>query len=1174
MPSLMQFRTLAPFILVLTATALAQDFRATVSGRVTDSSGLGVPQAKVTVTQKSSGQATIVATNPDGYYTAPYLQPSVYDIEVSAQGFNNTRRQDVTLLTAQKAEVGFQLTVGAVSESVTVTAGADVVESSDASGGLNFDAIQASEYALNGRQVYMLMDLTPGVLFTQESFGQSGFSGTRGWDTTDQYVMSGGVRGTNSFSLNGAPISLTGQWQVAPNMEAIQEFKVMVNTYDAAIGRTGGGSVNTTLKSGGNAWHGSLFDYIRNSRLDSNYTQNNRAGQPLGKHITNQFGGTVGGPIRKGKDYIFASFEGFRELLPSPVTASVPPLDLRDGQHFTKYGMNVFDPLTGHNCVSNVDVTGSCRSTYIRNPFPGNAIPTSRMSPIGARMLSYYPSPNVPNLAANIYTNNLVLSNNEAEFDYNQPIVRWDRTIDDNNRFNAVFTWQLGHSYRNTTGIPFPAIGGDIHQARANFNIITNYTRIISPTTVFDVRASFGRFTQTVPCGEIGAITAKDLGMTGHVNAPRDPSDFPPYVAVDQFASLFCNPNPIFKWTTDNQWNVVPTLTHVTGKRTVKIGADVVYALRADAGTGYANGNFSFNRYGTQQYPLSSINNKDGAGIADLMLGIPGTGFVDSNDTYYRTWPYYGLFLQNDWKVRHNLTLNLGLRYDIQFPLIERWNRVNSGFDFNAVNPDSAAALANWSANAAAYNATNPKYPYPVAPPALLGGKTFIKPGDSRRIYDTDWQDIQPRVGLAWQFLPKTVLRTGAGIFHRTATQNGYSDGYSLQTPYQRSINGDITPSAGLTGPYSMQDLFPNGLQVPAGSSLGLLTNVGNSVSFDGRQRVIPRTFQYSFGLQRQVWGGILLDASYVGSYTTHETLTSTYNLDALPYSMFQQCYTDNSLCDRTVNNPFYGVVPATTSLGSGKTIAAKSLMAPYPLFNSGVSIASNPWAHYRYDSLQLKAVKRFTGDRSKGGALTLVFGYSFSKNFQDANFLNVYDAKPVHELVSYDKPQNVSLSGVWDLPVGRGRHFLSGAGRAVDSAIGGWSMHYVFTYRSGNPIGGIDAMNYCGTLLVADQTKGQWFNNDPSCYKNRQNYTLRNVPDRYAWLRQMDNTNVNLALAKTFTPTERVRFSLRGEAFNLMNHPLYGAPSTSITSATFGQLPSDQQNFPRIVQISARLQY
>ncbi len=508
----------------------------------------------------------------------------------------------------------------------------------------------------------------------------------------------------------------------------------------------------------------------------------------------------------------------------------------------------------------------------------------------------------------------------------------------------------------------------------------------------------------------------------------------------------------------------------------------------------------------------------------------------------------------------------------MQLPLVERWNRANSGFDFNTVNPLSSAALSAWNANSAAYNAGNPKYPYPAAPAALVGGKTFIQSGGTRRIYDTDWQNIQPRIGIAWTFLPNTVLRAGAGIFHRTAAQTGYADGFNFRTQYQRSTNGDITPAAGLNGAYSLEDLYPNGLRVPSGASAGLLTGVGDAATFDGRQRLIPRTFQYSLGIQRLLPAKFLLDASYVGSFTNHDTHTGAYNMNALPYSIYQQCALDNSLCDRTVNNPFFGVVPNTSSLGAGKTVNARSLMVPYPLFNSSIGIASNPWAKYRYDSLQLRLQKRFTGDRNRGGALTVVFAYTFSKNFQDANFLNVYDAAPVHQLVPHDKPQNLSLSGVWDLPFGKGRHYLPGASRLLNAAVGGWSMHYVFTYRSGNPVGGIDAVNYCGTLLVENQTSDRWFNNDASCYKNRPNYTLRNVPDRYPWLRQMDLTNVNLAMSKTFPIVERFKFSLRAEAFNLMNHPLYGAPATSITSATFGQLPKDQQNFPRIVQISAKI--
>jgi len=1151
--------------LVLAVCANGQDFRATISGQVTDLSGSSIPSAKVTATQRSTREVTTAVTNQDGFYTLPYLLPDTYDVEAEAGGFKRLRRTNVTLLVAQKLDLPLQLELGAVNENITVKAEVEELQTADASGGLNFDSLQTSEYPLNGRQVYMLMDLTPGVLFTQEQFGTSGYSGTRGWDVSGSYVMNGGVSGTNSFTLNGAPISLTGTWQLSPNVDAIQEFKVMTNTYDASIGRTGGGSVNTILKSGTNNWHGTAFEYMRNSILDANWTQNNQVGATRGKHITNQFGGTIGGPLRQDKDFIFASFEGFRERVPFPVVGNIPPMDLRDGQHFTEYNMKIYDPLTGHDCVDKVDVIGTCASPYIRYPFPGNVIPASRISPIGQAILSYYPAPNARGL-----TQNFVYFNSTGKYRYDQPILRWDRVIDDHNRFYALVTFQHGHEYRNQSGIPGAGASGNIWSERNNVNAIADWTRILSPAMIFDLRGSFGRFTSYFPNAPFNSgITASDLGMS-IPRARTSPSNTPPRIQIDQFSDLFGNSSNLYTWGTDNQWNIVPSITMTRGTRTIKFGADLVYAMRGSASVGEANGYLDFNRYGTQQYPLHAGNSMDGSGIADLLLGIPGNGHVDWNDTYYRTWPYAGFFVQTDWRLRRNLTLNLGLRYDVQAPFVERWNRVNSGFDLKAVNPLSDAILAVWKQDKAAYDVKNPRFPYPDVPAALLGGKMFVQPGGSRRTYLTDWQNIQPRIGLAWMFAPKSVLRAGFGIYHRTATQGNYTDGFNQQTPYIRSINGDITPIGALTGPYSLADPFPNGLIAPSGRSVGLLTNVGNAVSFDGAQRVIPRTFQYSVGLQRRV-ASILFDASYVGSITDHDTMS--YNTDYVPMSLFLQGQAVPNFLDRVVPNPFLGILPAATTFGSGAVIAAKDLYYSYPLFN-GITMSTNPWARYRYDSLQLRAEKRFTGDRTASGALTVVFAYTFSKNFQTANRLNNWDLSetPVHELVSYDKPQNLSLSGVWDLPVGRGRHLLSGANRFVDGAFGGWTMNFIYRYNSGNPVNGMDVVFSCADLLVADQTHNQWFNNSKSCYKSRPSYTLRVAPDRYPWLRQKNNTTVNLAGAKTWNVTERWRFNLRGEAFNLFNHPLYGAPETNYQNARFGMLPVGQQNFPRLIQVSAKV--
>jgi hypothetical protein len=1159
-----------PACLLLGAAVSAQDFRATISGQITDPTGASIAGAKVRATHKNTAEVTETITNHEGFYTLTYLQPSSYDVEVIAPGFKRALRQDIALLVAQKLDLPMRLEIGEVQNTVTVTAeSVEALQTNDASGGLNYDGRMTSEFALNGRQVYMLMDLSPGVLFTQEEFGSTGYSGTRGWDVNGNFSMSGGRVGSNSFTLNGAPISLTGTFQVAPNVDAIQEFKVMTNTYDAGLGRTGGGSVNTQLKSGSNKWNGTLFDFIRNRLFDANHTQNNAVGAPRGKRITNQFGGTIGGPVRRDRDFFFASFEGFRERVPFPAVADTPPMDLRTGQAFTKYNMNIHDPLTAHPCVNTVDVAGTCSSPTIRDPFPGNVLPQSRISPIGTKLLSYYPTPNTAGT-----TDNYVNAGNTGQYRYEQPMFRWDHIAGAYNRLNYIFTFQDGGEYRNSTGIPRPAAAGNIYSKRRNYNHIVSWTRILTPTSIFDLRASFGRFRSHFPNADMASdLTAADLGMTGMVHAPTNEAATPPRLAVDLFSNLFGSGANVLTRRADNQWNLVPTLTFTRGKQTIRAGADLVYAMVGSGDIGLSNGYLQFTRWGTQRYPQrSALNAQDGSGIADVLLGIPGAGQVDWNDTFYRTWPYFGIFIQDDWKIFRNLTLNLGLRYDVQFPWVERFNRINTGFDYNAVNPLSDKILARWRELKATYDQTNPRFPYPDPPTAILGGRTFVEKGGRRRVYDTDWQNIQPRIGVAWTINRRTVLRTGFGIFHRTATQFGQTDGYSLTTAYTRSLNGDITPAAGLTGPYSLQNPFPDGIVEPTGSQLGLLTSAGNAISFDGNQRPIPRTFQYSFGFQRRLFFGVLLDASYVGSQTTRDTIAINTGYWSPEFNA--EAFAVPATGDTTVPNPFFGILPTNRTRGAGQTLARRELFRSYPLF-ANVTNNTLPWAKYRYDALQLRADKRFTSEKSILGGLTAIFSYAFSKNLQEATYLNTWNflnEKPVKELVSYDKPQNISFSGIWDLPFGKRRYFAANAPKAVDTIIGGWRVNWVYRFTSGNPIAGINAVNVCGTLLVENQTRNHWWNNDRNCWRGNPGYQPRVVEERYAWLRQMDNLTVNLAASKSFKVAERWTFQLRGEAFNLLNSPIYRPAPTTYTDVRFGMLSSEQQNFPRNVQISAKL--
>src|SRR5262245_33250013 len=851
-------------LMVFTAIGFAQDFRATISGLVTDQNGQGVANAIVKAVNVDTNETREVLAGDDGLYAVPYLNPGTYSVEASAAGFQTLRRGGIELRVADRLNLPLELKIGQVTETVTVTGQQEVVESGSADRGLVFDPVKTQELPLNGRQTYMLMALTPGVIFTQEQFGSSGFSGTRGWDVNSSYKINGARTGQNLFLLNGAPISDNGgSWQLAPNVEAVEEFKVMTNTYDASYGRFGGGVVNTTVKGGSKNWHGDAFDYFRNKVFDANTFQNNLINRPKAKHNQHQFGGVVGGPIRKDKDFIFFSFEGWRERIGFPALSSVPPTVLRDGVHFTDLGYKIYDPLTTHPCGSKPGETSMvCQgSAFIRDPFPGNVIPLNRISPIGKTILSYYPAPNADGL-----NNNFVASGNVGRYTYNQPLGRWDHIFSEKDKIYTLFTFQHGQEYRDSTGFGPPAGSGDVGSQRTDQNYIADWTHVISPTMALDVRGSYGRFTSLFPRYTDFDLTAEKLGLTQMIHAPTFQKNTAPQVNVGGYTQLFALANSnLYSWNTYNQWNLAPSLTLTRGRHTLRAGFEFNYVSRGDENLGYSNGTFTFDQFWTRQLSDRGQGTFDGSGVASLLLGAPTSGGIDWNDNSYRSRPYYGFYVQDDWKINSRLTLNLGLRYDVQVGWKERYNRVTRGFDLTTKNPLSDQILANWAKIKGQYDAANPnaKYPYPAPPAVLRGG--FLFPGvngQPERLYDSDYTNIAPRIGVAWRIAEKTLLRAGAGVYYISPTQNGVTTGFSQPTPYTRSLDG-LTPSAGLTGPYSLVNPFPNGLAPLTGSSLGLLTSVGNGVSYDPPHFKIPRPYQYSFGFQHELPYGLLAEVSY-----------------------------------------------------------------------------------------------------------------------------------------------------------------------------------------------------------------------------------------------------------------------------------------------------------------------
>src|SRR5262249_55249409 len=452
-----------------------------------------------------------------------------------------------------------------------------------------------------------------------------------------------------------APISTRdGTWEVAPNVEAVQEFKVMTNTYDASYGRFGGGVVNTTLKSGSNAWHGDVFDYFRNKVFDANSFQNNLIGAPKPKHNQHQWGGVVGGPFRKDKDFILGSFEGWRERIGFPAVTSVPPLLLRDGLHFTDFGYKIYDPASTHRCGTQEPASTCQGRTFIRNPFPGNVIPLQRISPIGKAILSYFPAPNAAGL-----NNNFVASGNVGRYKYHQPMVRWDHVFGDNDKFYALFTYQHGQEYRDQTGFGPPAGNGDVGSQRTDQNYILAWTHVLSPTAVLDVRGSFGRFTAFFPRYTDFGLTAEKLGMTQMIHAPTFQKNTAPQIVIGGYTQLFATAGTVFSWETNNQWNFTPSLTMTRGKHSLRTGFEYHYYARGADSPGWSNGSFTFNKSWTQQFPDFDQGALDGSGVASLLLGTPTGGQIDWNANSYRTRPYFGFYVQDDWRVTPRLTLNL-----------------------------------------------------------------------------------------------------------------------------------------------------------------------------------------------------------------------------------------------------------------------------------------------------------------------------------------------------------------------------------------------------------------------------------------------------------------------------------------------------------------------------------
>ncbi len=941
----------------------------------------------------------------------------------------------------------------------------------------------------------------------------------------------------------------------------MQEFKVQTNTYSAEFGRSGSGIINLIFKSGTNQFHGSAYDFLRNSDLDSNSFFSNLNGTPLPNFKRNQFGGSLGGPVDipklyKGRDktFFFFDYEGLRQGSASTLQTTVPTVAQRNGDFshtFNSTGqlVTIYDPET----------TVPQGSGYVRSAFPGNVIPASRMDAVGKNVVNYYPLPNQPGAAFSGVNNYYVATNNVLNS--NSIDAKVDEVLSDRSRFFVRYSRQGldNPAPAYLTGAIAVAQNAPDNQAQTNNSAAIDYTLTLSPSNLLELRYGFARIKLNYRSLSLG-FDPTTLGFPSYIAANADHLLFPG-IAATNYYSLG---NPQQGDTRDPGFEthiLAAENTRIFSAHTLRFGVETRLLRSNDTESGSSTGNFTFTNAITQGPNPNAATSTAGNAIASLLLGVgSGSMLIDSKDDATQS-HYFGAFVQDDWKATRKLTLNLGLRWDLDVPRTERYNRMET-FD-----PYIPSPLASQTGIA-----------------GLSGGTVFVGVnGNPRRQFDPQWHNFNPRFGFAYEATPNTVIRGGYGIFYaaslRIANATIGNEGFSASTAYAGSPNG-LTPAVYLSNP------FPSGLNLPTGSSQGLLTGIGSSFEnpLSGDNKV-PYSENWNFDVQRQLPGDILIDAAYVGSHGVHLNMAGegNYNIDQLTPDAIAL----GTKLQQSVANPFYGII--TTGPEAAATVPLAYLLAPFPQFTT--VYASFPTGGYSdYNSFQLKMEKRLSH------GLTTLLAFTGQKLIDDFSQLsnvgnstggiqNIYNGKAERAVSSNDRSRRLVISGTYEFPLGRGKTFGKNWNRAVDALIGGWQVNGIYTYQTGFPLS-VTAQNTCtncGINTLRPNNNGQsaalsgpvsqrlneYFNT--SVFSQPAPFTFGNAPRTLPDVRGPSSENIDFSLFKFFNPLERLRIEFRAEAFNLLNQVVFGLPNVSLNSNQFGVI-SSQANGPRTIQFGLKL--
>ncbi|MEZ2348328.1 carboxypeptidase regulatory-like domain-containing protein [Terriglobus sp. RCC_193] len=1202
---------LAPVVFAVTSSAFAQMNTGALRGEVRDTSGAKVKDASITLTNKATKLVRKATSNSAGIYQFGALDPGDYTISVTGAGFKTFTMTNATIALAATATVDAVLDVGAASDTVEVTASEPLLDTASASGGQLFDKQQIQDLPNLGRNPFIFEKLDSNVTMT----GDPRYVRAEDQTGLSQVSVAGAPIGANNYVVDGIPISRSdGGVTFIPSPEAVSDAKVQANAYDAEVGRTGGAVFNTSLQSGSTQYHGALYGETRQTPWASNVWYNpNKSATP--DTTTYLYAGAIGGPLfpiisKKLKwldnTFFYVTEEGYRQAQFYPSSSAVtrvPTAAERNGDFSASLqaggingsswqGVKLYDP-TAPSSTYSTDTKGNVIRTAT---IAGNIIPASYISPTGKAILNAFPLPNTSG----------------GGYNYNQLNTFKTRSDMYSGKLTHTFFpwWTSSVSYvhlatQEPSGF---LLGGAVAEnatklLRYNDATALNNVFTLNPTTLLTVGYGFNRYySASFQYSNGYNVGSGGLNLPSNFTSQLQSVTFPTVTInnVTNGRSIGGSNGTVQEQSSKN---LVIGLSKTISRHNLKVG--YVYRYMAFKSNPNSTPSFTFNGQYSDQYP-GSTSATSVISFADILMGLPSAGgYTLNSGSFNQLAGYHALYAQDDFRLNQKLTMNLGVRLEYEQGQREQNNRFAVGFDRNLT------------------------YQYPGANGTVTarGGLVFAgQNGASVNCCQQQKLKWSPRIGVAYQYDPKTVVHAGFGVFYAPVALTFFAQGYSQATSYAPNTpNGTVAVGANsaLSNPMSL--MYPNGFIAPSGNSLGYYTGAGSALStVIDMNRKYPLVQQYSFDIQRDLPWGVNVKLTYSGAHAMN--VANTQNINQIPTSVltyYRQAGVSLNSTATNVTNPYYATSLggyATTGQVANKTISLGQSLLPYPQFQNVTMSVSNGYS--RYNAMAIKVQKRM----SKG--LTVLSTYTWSSNWDNLwsagsqvystyGPQDIYNPRAEYSRALNNVPNRFTAAVSYNLPFGKGQRFLGGAPWYLDALVGGWQINDEWTAQNGVPlsvqqtnqntaygttgVGGSyqrpnlvgDAHLACksgspqGRLGVSSVGTGPAYLN-VSAFSAAAPYTYGNAP-RMLPCQGPGSNNSDISINKMFKVTEKVNVQFRAEALNAFNTPQFGNPATTLvltntgatgtptvtsgSTQTLGNVTS-QINYSRIIQLGGRISF